>query len=314
MTIGSSDIAVLLGGRWTPPYTDASPWGVLRRCQGRPLPQRDTHAQRLGRTVEVGLLMELGARVGMLPTPGPGLDQAPFPIEDFAHARPDGILRGGGELVPAELKMVQRFGHEWGPAGGDGVAPYYLPQCWWHMAAMKSPRCYLGAMSRATGEFRVYRIERDLEVEQLALSFARGWYQRHVIEGLPLAFDGSLHARRSLDERYPPPATGGRPDRYVEAHTSALYQLYSRLSERKREVDAALEQVNDAIRAAVGPAGRIRNSAGKVLVTYGDSKPREHVDLEALRLEAPELVAKHTTTREPKTPRTIRVYPGKEAQ
>lgn len=102
-----------------------------------------------------------------------------------------------------EIKVIgERAGANFGdPPDGD-VPEEYLCQCAWGMAVLNVEWAHL-AVQTSNRSFRIYRINRDRELENQLRDAALAFINDHLITQVPPPLDGSESSRRWLNYRYP---------------------------------------------------------------------------------------------------------------
>lgn len=96
----------------------------------------------------------------------------------------EGLQRG------LECKSVNwRLADRWGEDGGDGVADYYMPQCFSYMLVLNYPAWDVAALIGGATDFRIYHLQRDQEWDDIILDGSRDFWLNHVEKGIPPAID-----------------------------------------------------------------------------------------------------------------------------
>jgi putative phage-type endonuclease len=140
-------------------------------------------------------LAETGAQlVSPVPKPEPWVIQ--HPNHDWACVSPDDwAITSDGLLATIDYKSASRWSaNKWGP-GADEMPAHYLLQLAWAMCVGSKDwaELYVGFGEDAdddSGDFeivftRLYRAERDLELEDKLLNVAGDWWRRHVVGEVP---------------------------------------------------------------------------------------------------------------------------------
>lgn len=208
-----------------------------------------------------------------------------------------------GEGKSAAFGMARSYGEE----GTDEIPDSVLVQCHWHLVHRPAaPRCVVPVLVGGYDfSFRLYYVDRDLELEGQLLERLARWHRDYVV----------------ADKE--PPAMAGDTDVLVERHPVARRDVFDPTPEVAGELDAlarakhyAAERVKRAKLAEETAKNRIRSIMGEhgackldgVSITYRNSKPRQSVKWEAIARElgaTPALIAKHTI--EKPGPRSLRV-------
>lgn len=238
-TIGSSDIAAVIGrSPW------AGPWDVWARMTGL-LPRYDTAtgSQLRGQILEPAIRMWYAGEVGAEIVHGPTLTMPGLPIEDFGHARHDGLFRLGGRLYVHEIKTTRDW-YGWGDAGTGDVPVYYAAQAAWQAIAVSDHEgepvaaTHLTAFNAIADELRVYIVPRDPKVEAALLAAGRVWYDRHIRCGQMPDVDASNGCVAAMSAMYL------RPTKEWLEPTDEHLALAADARAAKAEVDAATERFN----------------------------------------------------------------------
>ncbi|WP_225784492.1 YqaJ viral recombinase family protein [Xenophilus sp. Marseille-Q4582] len=192
-----------------------------------------------------------------------------------------------GENV--EIKTVSPFkASEWGEMDTDAIPVHYTAQAQHGLMITGAPVCVFGVLIGGD-DFRVYRVERDDQViaalRQREVSF---W--RDYVETLT-----------------PPPAVN--PDDLarmfpkdigtaVEATESALiaYNEIKALRPQLKELEARIEEHQDTLRAAMGPAARLLMDGQEIASWKTQSATR--FDQSAFKAAHPDLAALFMKTTE----------------
>lgn len=203
--IGSSDVATLLGvGPTEDDDAKKSPWDVLLRLRGEARRDRPTRDTRRGVTLEPRILRAYAAATGrdVRPTPPHTL----WFRDDWASATPDardelGVVEAKSDRNPwrwGEPTTIERWGHE----AAQHVRPDYFLQIAHQMFVLDAPVGHLAVLLPGEDPFlpelRVYRIERDRELEERMVGRLSAWWDAHVVRGELLDLDGSDAASVAL--------------------------------------------------------------------------------------------------------------------
>jgi putative phage-type endonuclease len=79
-----------------------------------------------------------------------------------------------------ECKTASPFNQsDWGELGTDEVPMSYLVQCLWYLAITNLERCDVAVLFGNT-DFRIYQIERDVELEALLINQAHHFWTEYV--------------------------------------------------------------------------------------------------------------------------------------
>ena len=282
--IGGSDAAAVLGlNPW------ASPLSVYLSKLGLTEPKEENRAMRLGKRMEPVILDEYLRETGGRAS----LNGRVFRHPDFPEilGTPDALRED--ESVGVELKWIgDRSAHFWGESGTDEIPDYYLCQVAVYMAITNRGAWDLAAIIGGR-DLRVYRIERNLELEAELLARLRAFWRDHILAQVPPEVDGSADARRWIEARFPRQRATLRP-------ATAQEELWARelaaVREAKERVAADEERLRNLLTASIGDAEGIEGAFGKV--TWKSGKDVARTDWKALASSlnpAPEIVSRFTT-------------------
>jgi putative phage-type endonuclease len=195
-----------------------------------------------------------------------------FVLGDSASRQPTKIL---------ECKTANPFARsEWGEPGTDQVPMSYLCQCIWYMAITGIEQCDLAVLF-GNSDFRVYEIERDLELEDLVIDKARHFWNEYVLKDIapPAQTEGDC---QSLFKKSDPTKT-------VEANlkTVELIRQLQSLSKQGGDVEMQITQIKQHIMSEMKEAEAL-SYTGNVIATWKAPKPSFRLD--GKRLEAEEKV------------------------
>jgi predicted phage-related endonuclease len=208
-----------------------------------------------------------------------------------------------------EIKIVgERMAHQWGePPDGD-VPEYYLTQCAWYMPLLDVEWCNL-AVQIGNRDYRVYRINRDRELEDQLRDAALAFIEKHLIPEIPPAIDGSESSRRYLNYKYPlergpmlEPTDNG-----ILLEIDGLRTAKAALKTWEGRISA----YENTIKSIIGDCAGMKGDWGKL--TWTRNKESTKVDWENLAkyLKAsPEMINRYTTIRP--GARVFRAYFAKE--
>ncbi len=234
------------------------------------------------------------------------------PTEPWLRQSPDAFAEdANGELGQVEAKTAMRS-HEWSPDKGviidrwdDAhtalVPAHYAIQGYVQLAVSGLPWVDLCALIPKSGWLGVrwVRLLRDPDTQSRIVDALGEWRERHLVRGEAPLIDGSGSCNRHLTRNFP--AFESRPSRDADPtereKITRLAELRAQMKTDKTESDILS---NELIATADGHRLQVGDFGGP----YGQPqtrKGRSLLDAKALRAEAPELVAKHTTTGKPGT-------------
>lgn len=297
--IGASDVAAIVGRS---PYKTG--WDVWLRLTGQAEPQPQTQAMARGVRWEP-IVLDLYATETGLPirrTP----EHTTWVRDDrpYLSATPDAFTLDGGRRGGVEAKTdvhVAEYGEptvidRWTPEAAAVVRPVYALQTYSQLAVVDELDFVDLAVLLPFYELRVYRFERDPDVDASLVDTVGAWYERHVVGREPPEIDGSYECRGYLAGQFPQ-RSDLRPgtDQELELATR-IAQLDVELKAAKDAKDLASAQLQALIGDAAGVAwGPPRKGQPKALVVR--SKGRSTLDEKGLVEAHPnlrEVLAQHT--------------------
>lgn len=282
--IGGSDIAAIAG---LSPYK--TPLQVyLDKVEGSP--SIDNEPMRWGRALEDVIAQRYAEETGSLVEPGCMLVH---PERPWQRGNVDRYARSQVERILLEIKTAGfRQAHRWGESGTDEIPEDYLAQTHWYLPL--APDCTHAEIPVLIGgnDYRVYRVERNPELEGALLELAERFWLDHVEKKVPPAVDGSESAREWLAKRYPretAPLLKSTPA--VEAIAKDLRDARRRLEQA--ETDKAFAE--NRLKELIGNAAGVEGDGWRV--TWKARKGSAKTDWQAIASElnpGAELIAKHT--------------------
>lgn len=295
--IGGSEVAAVLGiSPWQ------SPSEVWARKRGLIPEQEQTFKMRLGQLLEapVAMLYAEREKVQLVKTVEMLWDQ-----EHHIFGSPDRLVKGKPKGVEVKTSDPMNI-HQWGEEGSGDVPLYYATQCAIYMS-LTGFNSWDIAVLFGTSEFRVYRLQRDLELEETILKRCKEFWERYVVGGLEPSPDGTKAYASYIAKKYP---SNILP--LMEANdtqTTAISTLID-LRSKRGELENMERNFENILKAAIADTEGIQSEFGKVI--WKKTKDKEVVNWEKVARELaipPGLIEKHTATKEGY--RRFNVYPAK---
>lgn len=206
------------------------------------------------------------------------------------------VSKGGREVTNAdgsvstdtllECKTASAFtSDQWGPEWSDQVPPAYIAQCAWYMAITGCNEAHL-AVLLGNSDFRVYKLLRDIELEEALIESANNFWQLNVLAEVP----PEPVSRLEVAKLYPCEVRG----RDIEADDELLGQIRSlgRTQRLQKRLEIRSAYLNEQLTLRMQDAERIC-SQGKTLATWRASSPPQRIDVPRLRRERPDLVSEY---------------------
>lgn len=260
-----------------------------------------SHHTERGEYLEPGLRQWASKRLGLEFVK---CDPMAHPEHPLVLATPDGAARDGTRTKAVlELKAPgPRMEHEWGT--GDEAPDRYVVQLVQQMFVFGAPVGFLAAL--IDGDLRIYRFERDRELEELIREQIESFWHDHIETGAAPSPDGSPSHSAWLKQRFPK-STGeivlATPDDVqVMAELRSVREQASALEQRQSMLEQMLkERIGDA-------AGVQFPGLGKV--TWTNNKSSMVLDHKAMAAAHPDIAEKFMHERP--GPRVFRVNFTKE--
>jgi putative phage-type endonuclease len=188
-----------------------------------------------------------------------------------------------------ECKTSSAFNkNDWGEPGTDHVPPLYLVQCAWYMAITECQSADLAVLI-GNSDFRIYTIERDLELEGLILSHAQHFWHEHVLGKKPpepiSVQDASI--------LFPKEA----PNSSVLANEEILQSIaaYRKACTQSQTLSEECEKLKLEILNYMGHAEKL-TLGSKTLATWKCAKSSTRIDTKALAQAHPDIASEFSTT------------------
>jgi predicted phage-related endonuclease len=206
-----------------------------------------------------------------------------------------------------EIKTVEpAMSKEWGDEGTDAIPLYYTTQVVVSMAVANVDEWDVAAFF-GMNDFRIFRLQRDLELENTILSRLTEFWNRYVVGNQEPPLDGSEACAEYLGRKYP---RNVRPLLGADEEAEKLLSNLFAMRDQVNGDELILTEYENRLKQIIGEAEGIQGVCGKVL--WKKNKDSEKVDWEAVARmlnPAADLIKQHTTIKP--GPRVFRVSPGK---
>lgn len=274
--IGASEVAAAVG---------LNPWQAPIQIfqtlvEGLEVP--DNPAMKWGRILEGPIRQEYADKLGERVI----VRREPFFRDDWKRASPDGLVVDEGDRPKWGLEVKTADEHlvdEWGEAGSDEVPIQYVAQTAWSMHVLDLPRWDVAALIGGH-DFRIYRLERNLEFERDLVERVEEFWQRYVVPRVPPPVDASDAYRDYLTRRWDKVSADYREATGQEEGALAALLL---LKDETRTLDGQVRLMENRLRESIADAPGLLTSMGKV---HCKPQVRTTVDWEA--------IARHLALRE----------------
>ena len=213
-------------------------------------------------------------------------------VDRFVLETPDTPVVVDGTITADKLlecKTSSAFSkNDWGESGTDQVPPHYLVQCAWYMAITECQSADLAVLI-GNSDFRVYTIERDMELEGLILSHAQHFWHEHVLGKKPpepiSVQDASI--------LFPKEA----PNSSVLANEEILQSItaYRQACTQSQTLSEECEKLKLEILNYMGHAEKL-TLGSKTLATWKCAKSSTRIDTKALAQAHPDIASEFSTT------------------
>jgi putative phage-type endonuclease len=267
--IGGSEMAAILGlSPW------AGPHDVWARKTGRMPEQEDNFRFKVGRLFEAPIAQLYADREKVSLARIDGLMRHPTaPIV----GTPDRLLIQGKDRG-LEIKTASwKYRHHWGEDEyTDDIPAYYLTQVATYMLLTGLSEWDVAVMfGFQEQDFRIYRVKRDMELEEMLIDSATTFWSRFVLGGEEPAIDGTDGCTEYIKKRYPKPIYDVRDAN--ETETEIIASLVKARGDTKY-AEAVEGKLENQVKAAIGEAEGIWSVSGKF--TWKRSKDRPSTDWE----------------------------------
>jgi len=261
--IGGSEIGAVLG---CDPYRDGFALWALKRGLVRPIPP--TSRMRMGQIFEPAILQLYSEQTGR--ELEIGLGAIAHPGMSFMIYSPDALCRKLQLGVDAKLvSLDQRF--KFGDTV-DQIPEHIQLQCHYYMAATDFATWDVAAFV-ATGDLRIYTVERDLVLEEFILEKAEEYWRRYLVGDEIPPIGASPESERFLKEKFPRHKTPLRP---AVGEEIALLEEYGDVREAFKSIETRLKVLGNQIKLIIGDSEGLEWLRGRF--TYKAIKDSQHVD------------------------------------
>ena len=292
--IGGTDIGAILG--LSPYKTPLELWSEL--VSGEQPADRDLIHLRFGQHAESFIASEYERATDLFtaihsPTLFHKKHEFMFGhVDRFVLETPDTPAVVDGTITANKLlecKTSSAFSkNDWGEPGTDQVPPLYLVQCAWYMAITECQSADLAVLI-GNSDFRVYTIDRDLELEELILSHAQHFWHEHVI-GQTTPEPINVQDANLL---FPKESSG----QSIEANEALLESIraYQDNCAKSQVLSTECDRLKLEILNYMGHAEKLTH-AGKTLATWKCAKASNRIDTKALAQAHPDIAAAFTAS------------------
>jgi putative phage-type endonuclease len=288
--IGGSDIGAILG--LSPYKTAFQVWS--EKVDQYSQASRDALHLRFGQHIEPFIALEYEKATGSKTAEHQQILIHPKYPFFYGHIDRFVLTEGGAQPVVEgqvtcstilECKSASIFNrHEWGEPGTDEIPPAYHAQCAWYMAITDCSRVEV-AVLLGNQDFRIYVVNRDLELETRLIERALDFWQNHVLckQAPKPATEADIRSLYSQED----------PEMEISADESLLETLFSyeKTNSQANAITTKCEALKHQILIRMADAEKITHN-GKVVATWKSSKGTRRLDTKALSQAHPDLADK----------------------
>lgn len=252
--LGGSDIAAILGL-----HPSRTRLHVYLEKLGEADPDKDDEAKWWGRALEPVLLRAYAEKYGVHVRPGRLVASAAQPWR-LGHT--DGEVDEHPVGMECKTEGIVGFAKrgDWGDEGTDQIPEQHLLQCHWYLSLVPEwERMDVPALVAGFG-MRVYRVERNADLEAFLVEAGNKFWRDHVAARKPPELDASDEAARWLARVHPkilrPELLEGSPN--VNALAEELAE--TRRARKAHEEHESL--IKNRLREVIGDAAGLKGPWG----------------------------------------------------
>lgn len=217
----------------------------------------------------------------------------------YGRSRRKPVLIGEGKT--AAMVAAKSYGAE----GTDEVPTKTLVQSHWHLIHWPEvERCAVPALVGGFRfEFRLYYVQRDVELEGRLSDLAHKFYVDHVLTDMPP--EASANDGDAISRLFP---TSNAAPLVADEEITRLALDYDAARSALKEAEARKDQIGNALKMALGPHQGAAN--GHVSITYAQQRPRVKTEWMALAVDlgiTAEQIGKHSTQVPGSRPLTVKI-------
>lgn len=244
--LGASDIAEMIG---ISPYQGASPVRLWAEKRGLldDSEEDESLEMRLGHALEGPLVRIYQEESGyQAKLSGEYVESVVHPEYPWARCNLDG--RVIDQNYGLEVKHVGiGMSSDWDLLADDGIPHYVRCQCAWQCLVASLDQVH--TIGLVAGRFRVFYVDRDLELEGVLFNEARQFWQ-NVVDGVQPPIDGSEASRALLEKLYPSPPAPVIAD--ADDDITRLLDMRVQAAEAESHAKERKEIVNNQIKEWLG--------------------------------------------------------------
>ncbi len=280
--ISGSEVAAILGlSKWE------NPMGIYMRKLGMTEPQEENEPMRWGSAAEHVVARRYAKETGssLFPSVDLGYDRHdPLVHPDYPWwtGTPDRQIVSTRYGAPPpgllEIKIIgERSAAYWGEPPDGEIPDEYMCQIAWYLPLIRAEWADL-AVQIGNREFRIYRINRDQELENNMRDSALAFIENHLIPEIPPPIDGSERSQKYLSRMFPKES-----EPLIETVAPEILELVRRLTVARKEMkdwEEVEALIINQLKEYIGPHAGIQGEFGKI--TWTKNKDSQKVDWEGL--------------------------------
>jgi putative phage-type endonuclease len=205
---------------------------------------------------------------------------------------PDRLI--ADQMKGLEIKTADpAVAHTWGEPGTDEIPLYYTTQVACYMALLGYNEWDVAVLF-GTSDFRIYRLHRDMELENMILERAREFWQTYIVGDKEPPPDSSRSYGEYLVKKYP---SNVMPMLAASEQDDNDIGCLLALRVRKKEIEEEETLFENIVKGRIGENDGIQSHLGKI--TWKKTKDSEKVNWEGIARELHPaipvpLIEKHT--------------------
>jgi putative phage-type endonuclease len=264
--IGGSDAAAILG--LSPWKSAMDVWLDKRGLTGdeRPDPDKEFLFE-LGQLMEPVITGLYEKRTGHATRAGELVRHKNAPV---LLGTPDRICIDVARGV--ELKTENQFSDQFGNEGTDEIPHQYLIQCAHYMAVTDLP-VWDVAVLHGGARFATYTVERDADLEEYLIDSLLGWWEAHIVRGVPPDMDSSDAWRVYIHKKHPQELLPMVP---LEPEHHVLIERLAQTRQAENVMSALRTELESKLKSIIGDHLGVTSPYGKI--TWKKTKDSKVVD------------------------------------
>jgi putative phage-type endonuclease len=215
------------------------------------------------------------------------------PKHDFIRGTPDRLIEG--EDLGLEIKTLKSFDKfsskssaiGWGEEYTDQIPQHYFLQVVWYMLLTERAAFDVAALAGGQ-EFRIYRVNRDIELEKMLIEKADEFWNKNVLEKIPPEISMNDDPANYYSNSFAGAAVAMPED----------IEVYSELVKVKGDIKALEERedkLKQTLQLSMKEKDTLIDSSGVVLATWKNSETKR-LDQKLLKASGIDLSSYYTTS------------------